>query len=346
MPAAFTYESEEVWLPFSETLDVWDSDFHQLLVNDTLRVDAYRAAIREVVKPGMTVIDLGTGSGILALWALEAGASHVYGIEMEAAILESAIKRIASAGHSDRFTPVLGKSQNVVLQDRVDVLLSEIIGNLADNENLVPILQDATHRFLKPDGKQIPQGVSSYLVPVDAPVAHANVTNRNWRVLSEHYIARAMCERDLRGNPFDFYYDSIIPRSGYLADPCILRAYTGTWNELPTYELQRRWKVRRPGRLTGFKGYFVAQLSEHSKLDISGDDIERGTTSDSWKHAYLPIEVPIELEPEDLLEVWFSRSVSDQGQPWGRQQYTWAGQVLRNGTLTGKFRQSTLPENI
>jgi Ribosomal protein L11 methyltransferase (PrmA)/PRMT5 oligomerisation domain len=345
-PGAFAYESEEVWLPFSETLDVWDSDFHQLLVNDKLRVDAYQAAIREVVKPGMTVVDLGTGSGILALWALESGASRVYGIEMEEVILASAVKRIRSAGYSERFTPVRSLSQNVVLGERVDVLLSEIIGNLADNENLVPILLDASRRLLRPGGTQIPQRVTSYLVPVEAPTAHANVAKCNWRVLSERYSARAMRERNLRENPFNFYYDAIIPSSGYLAEPSVLRAYAGTWEERPIYKVRCKWRIRRPGRLTGFKGYFLAQLSDHSKLDISGDDIGHGTTSDSWKHAYLPIETPIGVESEDLLELWFSRSVPKQSQPWGRQRYTWAGQVLRNGRSIGTFRQSTLPGNL
>jgi len=343
MRATFAYESEEVWLPFSETLDVWDGDFHQLLVNDKLRVDAYQEAIREVVKPGMTVVDLGTGSGILALWALEAGASHVYGIEMEQEILASAIERIGSAGYSERFTPIQSLSQNVVLGEKVDVLLSEIIGNLADNENLVPILLDATQRFLKPGGKQIPQSVASYLVPVGAPTAHANIVHHNWRVLSERYSASAMEQRDLRKNPFNCYYDVIIPDSGYLAEPSLVREYVGTWEERPTYKVRRTWRIRRPGRLTGFKGYFVAQLSDHSKLDISGDDIEQGTTSDSWKHAYLPIEAPIEVQPEDLLELWFSRSVPSHGQAWGRQRYVWAGQVVRNGKSMGAFQHSTFP---
>jgi protein arginine N-methyltransferase 1 len=345
-PAAFAYTSEEVWLPFSETLEVWDSDFHQLLVHDRLRVDAYRAAIREVVKPGMTVVDLGTGTGILALWALEAGATLVYGIEMEEAILASAIRRIRSAGYSDRFRPIQSLSLNVELGEKVDVLLSEIIGNLADNENLASILLDATRRFLKPNGKQVPQSVTSYLVPVEALAAHAHVANRCWRVLSERYSANPMGDRDLRDDPFNFYYDAIIPKVGYLADPSPLREYAGKWEERPTYELLRKWRARRRGVLTGFKGYFVAQLSEHSALDISGDDIAGGTTSDSWKHAYLPIEVPIEVEADDMLELSFSRTVSERGQPWGKQRYAWAGQVMRNGRSIGAFQQTSLPEDL
>jgi protein arginine N-methyltransferase 1 len=47
--------------------------------------------------------------------------------------------------------------------------------------------------------------------------------------------------------------------------------------------------VQTDGVFTGFKGYFTAELVEGVILDISGDDIEGRTTSDSRKHCYLPV---------------------------------------------------------
>ncbi len=44
------------------------------MLDDQIRMAAYKNAIQEVVKPGMVVLDLGTGTGILGLWALQAGA--------------------------------------------------------------------------------------------------------------------------------------------------------------------------------------------------------------------------------------------------------------------------------
>src|SRR5918911_667206 len=64
------YEPEQVWLPASEQLMEWGESFHDLLLGDELRMTAFRAAIDEVVWPGSTVLDLGTGTGILAEWAL------------------------------------------------------------------------------------------------------------------------------------------------------------------------------------------------------------------------------------------------------------------------------------
>ena len=89
---------------------------------------------------------------------------------------------------------------------------------------------------------------------------------------------------------------------------------------------------------TGFKAYFIAELTATTTLDISGDDIERGETSDSWKHAYLPIEHPIEVRAGDRLEVAFSRRYPEGGWPF-RQVYRWQGRVERAGQIIGSFDQ-------
>src|ERR1044071_6292934 len=93
------YEVEQVWLPFSESITSWDEDFHSLMLDDQIRMVAYKTAIMEAVERGMVVLDLGTGTGILALGALQAGASRVYGLDLNESILQRAVERISSAGY-------------------------------------------------------------------------------------------------------------------------------------------------------------------------------------------------------------------------------------------------------
>lgn len=133
-------------------------------------------AIFETVCPGDRVLDLGTGTGILSQWALEAGASHVVGMDLSMPVLAQAEARMKQARLADRFQPIHALSYDVSLPEPVDVLISEIIGNMADNENFQPILHDAIQRFLKPQGKLLPQATRSYLVPVAARNAHADLS--------------------------------------------------------------------------------------------------------------------------------------------------------------------------
>jgi predicted RNA methylase len=135
----------EVKRPAAFDLDSWDESFHDLMLNDSVRMDTYKKAIKEQVRQGDVVVDLGTGTGILAKWALEAGADKVYGIEFNEKTLAIAKNNLSYFG--DKFIPILGNSLNVNLPEKADIIISETIGNFADNESCVLFLKDAKKRF-------------------------------------------------------------------------------------------------------------------------------------------------------------------------------------------------------
>src|SRR2546425_4280598 len=70
---------------------------HEPMLLDKIRCDAYREAIQRTVKPGDVVVDLGTGTGLLSFFALQAGARHVYAIEMTG-IADAAAELIEANG--------------------------------------------------------------------------------------------------------------------------------------------------------------------------------------------------------------------------------------------------------
>lgn len=334
-----TYHAEQLWPPFSECLLDWDHAFHDLMLGDRLRMTAYRKAIFESVKPGDRVLDLGTGTGILSQWALEAGAQRVYGVDLSAEILGEATARIAAAGFAERFEPIHALSYDVRLAEPVDVLLSEIIGNLADNEDFQPILADAIARLVRPGAVILPQSTASYLVPVAAEQAHRGLRDGVIAALTPRYqIEELYRDKQLR-SPFNLYYDCILPRSTYLSAPTQVCRYDGRWEQAATYQKELVFALRRGGALTGFKGYFIAELTPHTTLDISGDDIDGGQTSDSWKHAFLPIERPIEVQEGDELIVQFQRRYPG-GRSRFRQVYRWRGSVRRSGAVVATFDHS------
>ncbi|WP_338439230.1 50S ribosomal protein L11 methyltransferase [uncultured Aquabacterium sp.] len=338
MTAMHSYALEQVWSPLSESLIDWDEDFHQLMLNDRLRMVAYRKAIFETVQPGDRVVDLGTGTGILSLWALEAGAAEVIGIDLSAPILAMAVERMKQAGFTDRFKAVHAFSHEVELSEPVDVLMSEIIGNMGDNENFQPILQDGIKRFLKPQGKLLPQNTHSYLVPVCAPRAHADVREGRVDSLTQHYDVQQLYRDRQVSSPFNLYYDCIVPCSAYLSQPQVAAAYFGDWTQPAHYSRSLSFTLNSQAMLTGFKVYFVAQLSDDTQLDISGDDIGMGKTSDSWKHAYLPIATPIEVQLGDRLHMTWSRSAVNRLGSFA-QAYRWRGAISRLGLDIGYFDQ-------
>lgn len=138
---------------------------HIRMLNDRERTRRYLDAIASVVQPGDVVVDLGTGSGILAVAAARAGARRVYAIE--ATTIAHAARRVFAENNvADQITLVEGHSTQVQLPERADVLVSEIIGNEPLSEKILESTTDAVKRFLKPDARLIPRSlrVLAYLV--------------------------------------------------------------------------------------------------------------------------------------------------------------------------------------
>jgi len=340
------YGKEEVWFPLSEDILSWEGDFHTLMLNDSLRMVNYEKAIKESVKTGMIVLDLGTGTGILAKWALEAGAKKVYGIELNREAIPIAKKRIDDTEFSGKLQIFQGLSYNVNLPEKVDIIISEILGNLADNEDMVPILEDARRRFLKGRGIMLPKMVETFIVPITCDRAHSQIKNKKCKGISERYDLDCLLTKLGIKNPFNLYYDVIIPLSSYLSKPQPARnEFKFEGNDGSEYETKISFRVEKKGIFTGFKGYFVAQLSENVALDISGDDIDNRKTSDCWKHCYLPIENPFEVKVGDQIEITYARRYPKNRSSHFRQYYSWKGCIKRKGKILHEFSQDMGEEN-
>lgn len=138
--------------------------WHFALVHDLRRNAVYEQALRHFVKPEMIVLEIGTGTGILAMMAARAGAKHVYTCEMETLIADAARENIAKNGFAERVTVITKKSTALVvgedLPTRADLLVSEIVGNGLLGENVLPIIQDAKARLLTPEANILPAQIA------------------------------------------------------------------------------------------------------------------------------------------------------------------------------------------
>ncbi len=138
---------------------------HRWMLRDEVRNEAYRTAIVRAVKPGDAVLDMGAGTGILSIFAAQAGARKVYAVE-RTGIAAVARRMIERNGMSDRIEVIEGNLEDIDLPEKVDVLMSEWMGGLGVDENMLAPLMMARNRWLKPGGKILPERVTAILAPV------------------------------------------------------------------------------------------------------------------------------------------------------------------------------------
>lgn len=89
--------------------------------------------VEQHTRPGIRVLDVGTGSGILALAAAKLGASSVYCIDNSSVAVESAIANVAVNHLSDRVTVALGtldQSEAARMAGQYDLVLANIIARV------------------------------------------------------------------------------------------------------------------------------------------------------------------------------------------------------------------------
>src|SRR5581483_2265956 len=115
--------------PVSRDEPVYSAHDHGVMIADRARVGAYRRALERTVKPGHVVVDLGTGTGLLAVFACRLGARTVYAIEAEE-IIDLARDIAAANGCADRIAFIRGHSTGVQLPERADVVVSDVHGAL------------------------------------------------------------------------------------------------------------------------------------------------------------------------------------------------------------------------
>ena len=145
---------------------------HARMLHDERRTSAYLSAIAAAVRPGDVVLDIGTGSGVLAVAAARAGARRVYAVEATD-IADVAERVFAANGVQDRVTLVRGWSRHISLPERADVLVSEIIGSEPLEEEILETTSDARRRLLEPGARMIPGSLTLLARPLLIPEREA-----------------------------------------------------------------------------------------------------------------------------------------------------------------------------
>jgi len=119
---------------------------------DKKRTEYFKKAIYKTIRWGDIVIDAGTGSGIMALFAVKAGAKRVYAIESDSnlwGILEDNFKK---SGYSDRIVLIKGDARKATIPEKADVIICEMVATGLIDEIQVSAMNNLIN-YLKPGGK-------------------------------------------------------------------------------------------------------------------------------------------------------------------------------------------------
>lgn len=150
---------------YQETFAGWKSQRGMLI--DHGRTLAFERAIAALVRPGDHVIDVGTGSGILAMMAARAGAGLVHGLELTG--MADWAARLAAANGLDAVRIVQGDAAVFEAPRPADLLIGEFAGMyLLEEWRHHAAFVELRDRTLRPGGQVIPRAARMYLSAIDS----------------------------------------------------------------------------------------------------------------------------------------------------------------------------------
>ncbi len=243
------------------------------MLADQPRMDFYHAAIQRHVHSGDFVIDLGTGTGILAAFAARQGAGKVYAID-HSEILKHA-RQIAEHNQIKGIEFVATHSRDFKTSEPIDVILHEQMGDFLFDEAMVANVVDLRERLLRPGGKIVPALFELFCEPVK--VIDSRHIPFIWE-LDVHGYDYSCLERNRPQEPNYYQHAScdlgVIEH--FLGEPVpalTVDLQTIREADLP-HQIQLTRTVTNAGRLDGFAVYFRALVD--SDLSLSSSPLDPG----------------------------------------------------------------------
>lgn len=241
------------------------------LLSHKSRIQKFAQAIERMINPGDYVIDIGTGSGILAILAAQQGA-RVTAIDANTESLKYARDAAILNDVADKIEFVHSHFADLKTKEKADVVICEMLSSVMLIEQQIPASRYAINNLLKPDGKLIPEGVRLFVVPVENEIVWNRFNVENLKFPRIPQTADRGQSTDLANlQELEYYNFSTISDKPDGIDKSI------------------DFEIVQSGSVHGLIGLFEASLCEGIKLSME----------DGWREIFLPLREAIEVNTGD-----------------------------------------------
>ncbi len=290
----------ELWPSVAEFY-VYDDVVYSSMANDLQRNQRYAGAFAKHLR-GKIVLDIGTGPyAILSRLAIEAGAAHVYAVDLLPATAERARETVQRLGLADRITVFQGDARTIELPQKADVCISEIVGAIGGSEGAAEII-NRSRRLLKEPSAMLPQRSVTRLAAVCLPEG-----SFEWGFsdVAAHYVDRIFADI---GRPFDLRLCvKNLPPQAILSTAGVLEDLDFTQQVPLTATHEEDLEIRHGASFTGLLAWLQLHVDAEHVVDILDNPA-------SWLPVYLPVDLDDRsVEAGDRLRLKISRSLAPNG---------------------------------
>ena len=263
------------------------ASWHFPMMNDAVRNGAYEAALGAALKKGGIVLDIGAGSGLLAMMAVRQGATQVITCEEIPLIAYKACEIIKRNGYQERIQVINKLSTDLVVgkdfAERADVLVTEIFDDGLLGERAFLAIEHARKHLLKPDAVLIPAGVRVMAMCIESQEIYEN----HRVVQAAGFDVSAFNEFSVRN-----YTGYHIEKMTYRALSAPRAVFEFNFHKIPGDEsLALEFDIVESGLCHAIAYWFELRLNEETTI-FTGPHLAKLS---SWKQAVQLLESPMKL---------------------------------------------------
>jgi protein arginine N-methyltransferase 1 len=143
--------------------------YHFAMLQDEVRITAFREAIKLHVEPGMNVLELGGGTGVLSYFAAKQGA-HVWCVERNPEMVQASRRLLKQNGVGDRVDVIEADATKFLPPERVDVVVCEMLQVAMLREKQLQVIESFKQRYLAEFGGELPKFIPDSSLMTVQPV--------------------------------------------------------------------------------------------------------------------------------------------------------------------------------
>ena len=295
-PATLPTLAARPWRAIADKADEQDAEdaelgqfiplhYHYQMLDQQPRIGGFEAAINHAVKPGMKVLELGAGTGVLAFFAARAGASKVYSVERLPHVAQAARRFIAANGFGPCVEIVNADASTFLPPEPVDVVICEMLHTAMLREKQLRVIESFKQRYRDRFAGPLPR-----FIPEAAVLA----------------VQPLMTDYEFHGYqaPVPMFIDTTnAHRTTNLATPALYAMFSYEDTYATRFAIDQTIVVERAGTLNSLR--FITK----NLLAIVGED---GRSIDwDMQDLIIPLATPLEVQAGDVVRLQFQYDAGD-----------------------------------
>ncbi|HKP15230.1 MAG TPA: 50S ribosomal protein L11 methyltransferase [Gemmatimonadaceae bacterium] len=290
------------------------------MLADPVRAPAYLAAVRESVREGMVVADVGAGPGVLGVYAATLGARRVFLVEPDASV--NAARAFAHEnGVADRVEVIRASSTDIELPERADVIVSDLRGVTPFHGHHLASAADMRARLLAPGGVCIPRRDRVFAALVDDDALYARSVDA-WSGVPEPLSRESLTSLMANG-----WFRARATGAQLLSEPA---PFVTLDYDRPAPPLQASWNfdATRDGTAHGLLLWFDTDLTDRVALSNAPS-----APAALYGQAFFPFRPAFTMRRGDGLHVVLRTVLASDDYAWTWSARDDGGRAVRHSTL-------------